>query len=92
MALLIYHVHVCIQGMAYGVQLGIPVIHGLYAAIFFSLIYAIFGGSKETCPANTALVTMMAANALDGVLPKVKIACLVSPDPTRLIDWPGFYH
>ena len=58
------------QGMAYGIQLGIPVIHGLYGAIFFGLVYVLFGTSKETCPANTALVTMMAASALDAGLPE----------------------
>jgi hypothetical protein len=41
------------QGMAYGIQLGIPVIHGLYSAIFFGLVYAVMGTSRETCPANT---------------------------------------
>ena len=41
------------QGMAYGIQLGIPVIHGLYSAISFGLVYAVMGTSRETCPANT---------------------------------------
>lgn len=41
------------QGMAYGIQLGIPVIHGLYSAVFFGLVYAVMGTSRETCPANT---------------------------------------
>lgn len=41
------------QGMAYGAQLGVPVIHGLYSAIFFGLVYAFMGTSRETCPGNS---------------------------------------
>lgn len=29
------------QGMAYGIQIGVPVIHGLYGAIFFGIVYAV---------------------------------------------------
>lgn len=30
------------QGLAYGIQIGVPVIHGLYGAIFFGLVYAVW--------------------------------------------------
>lgn len=34
--------------MAYGIQIGVPVIHGLYGAIFFGLVYAVRGKTLTT--------------------------------------------
>jgi MFS superfamily sulfate permease-like transporter len=56
--------------MAYGVLLGVGAVHGLYCAIFFSLVYFTFGTSSEACPANVATTTIMAATALDSLLPQ----------------------
>jgi len=49
------------QGMAYAMIAGLPPVHGLYAAIFPPLVYAIFGSSRQLSVGPAAMDSMIVA-------------------------------
>ncbi|MEN1969897.1 SulP family inorganic anion transporter [Lentibacillus sp. N15] len=59
------------QSMAYAVIAGVPVVYGLFAAIFPVLIYALFGNSKYLSVGPVSIVSLLAFTG---------IATLAQPD------------
>jgi len=49
------------QGMAYAKLAGMPPIHGLYAALFPAIIYAIFGTSRQLSVGPVAIASLLVA-------------------------------
>ncbi len=58
------------QAMAYSLLAGLPPVHGLYAAMVGSVIYALGGTSKHLEVGPTAIEAMLTASAISLVVPE----------------------
>jgi len=56
------------QGMAYGDLAGLPPIYGLYATLLPMIIYAILGTSRQLVVGPTAMVCLLIASGLSGLV------------------------
>ncbi|CAF3969115.1 unnamed protein product, partial [Adineta steineri] len=55
------------QGMAYGILTTLPPVHGLYVSFFPVLLYMIFGTCPHLSVGTFAVISLMTAQAIDGV-------------------------
>ncbi|CAF3416321.1 unnamed protein product [Rotaria sp. Silwood1] len=57
------------QGMAYGVLTTLPPVHGLYVSFFPVIVYMIFGTCPHLSIGTFAVISLMIAQAIEGVIP-----------------------
>jgi len=56
------------QGMAYAVLAGLPAIYGLYASTVALIVYALFGSSRKLAVGPMAMVSLMVASGVGGIV------------------------
>jgi len=66
------------QGMAYAMLAGLPPIIGLYASIIPLLIYALFGTSRQLAVGPVAIVSLMTATGIGGVISDASIETYIA--------------
>ena len=66
------------QGMAYAMLAGLPPIIGLYASIVPLLIYALFGTSRQLAVGPVAIVSLMTATGIGGVISGASIETYIA--------------
>ncbi len=66
------------QGMAYAMLAGLPPIIGLYASIIPLLIYALFGTSRQLAVGPVAIVSLMTATGIGGVISGASIETYIA--------------
>uniref|UniRef100_A0A0N4ZR27 STAS domain-containing protein n=1 Tax=Parastrongyloides trichosuri TaxID=131310 RepID=A0A0N4ZR27_PARTI len=53
------------QGLAYGMLVGLPPIHGLYTSVIGPFIYVFFGSSKHVSPGAFSIIALMVGNFVE---------------------------
>ena len=66
------------QGMAYAMLAGLPPIVGLYASIVPLLVYALFGTSRQLAVGPVAIVSLMTAAGIGGIVNDASIETYVA--------------
>uniref|UniRef100_A0AAF5CZS7 STAS domain-containing protein n=1 Tax=Strongyloides stercoralis TaxID=6248 RepID=A0AAF5CZS7_STRER len=60
------------QGLAYGMLVGLPPIHGLYTSVIGPFMYVLFGSSKHVSPGAFSIIALMVGNFVEETLVKHK--------------------
>uniref|UniRef100_A0A0K0F0M2 Anion transporter SULP-6 (projected from Caenorhabditis elegans ortholog sulp-6) n=1 Tax=Strongyloides venezuelensis TaxID=75913 RepID=A0A0K0F0M2_STRVS len=56
------------QGLAYGMLVGLPPIHGLYTSVIGPFMYVFFGSSKHVSPGAFSIIALMVGNFVEEAL------------------------